>query len=239
MKWILWVSSGMCVAGMCRGGQVRYGVGDWPRKLDLGSHRAVVRVEEPADAVWAHIPWRRRDGSPEEKAVIVVDAKTGERLDNVLPVTIRPEYGDVLFQPLTAPGDYYVYYLPHRTPRGCMDAQSYVYLGAGAAGDPEPEWLARNSLARAPKLSASGRVGWLGWYEAGARPAAMPDALVKTDADTVLRVAIPGGAVSTFASGTGTGRGGCAWGPDGHLYVSDGATKDVRGVRPHNVGSSV
>ena len=48
----------------------------------LGNHRAVVRVEGKADAVWAHLPWRRHDLHPEQKDVVVVDAVTGQEVKN-------------------------------------------------------------------------------------------------------------------------------------------------------------
>ena len=50
----------------------------WP--VDgLGHHRAIVRVLEPGSVV-AHLPWRRRDPSAGEKAVVVVDLATGRRV---------------------------------------------------------------------------------------------------------------------------------------------------------------
>jgi hypothetical protein len=79
----------------------------------FGNHRAVVRVPASASPVRAHIPWRRRDADPEQKDVIVVDAATGERVSNVFSERIEAESGDVVFQPVTAPGDYWVYYLPY------------------------------------------------------------------------------------------------------------------------------
>ena len=209
------------------GAELKYGVGDWPLNLDFGSHRVKVRVESKADAVWVHIPWRRRDRDPEAKAVIILDGKTGERLGNAFPVAILREYGDIVFQPVTAPGDYYVYYLPHRAARGCIDANSYRYIAPMDVANPDPVWLERNGLTHTD-LSASGEVGWFGWHEADRRLAAMPDALIKTDNDSVLRVTVPGGEISTFASGTGAGTGGCAWGPDHHLYVADREAKDIR-----------
>ena len=89
---------------------VPYGVGSWPEKL--GNHRAVVRVAGKAAAVWAHIPWRRRDAHPERKAVWVYDAKTNTRVRNVLRANIQRELGDIVFEPASGPGDYYVYFLP-------------------------------------------------------------------------------------------------------------------------------
>ena len=87
-----------------------------PLKWDadqLGNHRFVLRVAEPADAVWAHIEWRRRDQNPDAKELIVVDGRTGKPLPNVLRIKINRESGDLLFQPVSGAGEYYVYYLPY------------------------------------------------------------------------------------------------------------------------------
>ncbi|MCX7425903.1 MAG: DUF6067 family protein [Planctomycetia bacterium] len=119
-----------------------YGLGSWSDTL--GAHRARVRVAEKADAVRVHIPWRRRDLQPEKKRIIVMDAATGNRVANVAAVDLRREYGDLVFQPPTAPGEYDVYYLPH-----------VVQPGSGGYGDgylppeatAEAAWLARHSLA--------------------------------------------------------------------------------------------
>ncbi len=98
--------------------------GVWP--AELGNHRAVVRVSGPADAVWLHLPWRRRDAQPEKKAILVLDATTGKRLANVVAARVTPACGDVVFQPATAPGKYYVYYLPaSRTGMGYFPEATY------------------------------------------------------------------------------------------------------------------
>jgi hypothetical protein len=88
------------------------GVGDWPESL--GNHRAKIQVDGKADAVWVHLPWRRRDRDPEKKQITIVDAATNRPVKNVLPVRVEAESGDLLFQPPTAPGVYYVYYMPFR-----------------------------------------------------------------------------------------------------------------------------
>jgi hypothetical protein len=63
--------------------QESYGVGTWDRST-LGNHRAVVEVSDStATAAHARITWRRRDDNPQNKKIIVVDAKTGDRIDNV------------------------------------------------------------------------------------------------------------------------------------------------------------
>jgi len=101
------------LAAPCRADQPEppRGIGTWDA-LAYGHHRAVVRVEAAADAVFVHIPWRRPDLKPEAKEIIVVDATTGGRVANVARVSIIREAGDLVFQPKTVPGDYYVYYLP-------------------------------------------------------------------------------------------------------------------------------
>jgi hypothetical protein len=88
----------------------RYGTASWYAD-SLGNHRVVVAVDKPVDAVLATINWRRRDLKPEDKNIIVVDAATGERITNVARFTVNRERGEIAFQPKTAPGDYYVYYL--------------------------------------------------------------------------------------------------------------------------------
>jgi hypothetical protein len=90
--------------------EIKYGVGEWPEKL--GNHRAVVRVSEKGDVALARVEWRRHDANPKNKAVWVYDAATGKQITNVAVVEMNREFGNVLFQPQTAPGDYYVYYMP-------------------------------------------------------------------------------------------------------------------------------
>ncbi len=92
--------------------EVPYGVGTWDPD-SYGNHRAVVRVHDSGEAVWAHLPWRRRDQDPDAKEVLVLDAKTGNRVRNVVRVAVNREYGDFVFEPVSGPGDYYFYYLPY------------------------------------------------------------------------------------------------------------------------------
>lgn len=89
---------------------VPYRTGKWTAD-SFGNHRAVVSVAAAAPAVWAHLPWRRPDLHPEQKGVWVVDAKTGQRVLNVLSGSITRESGDIAFEPTSGPGEYYVYYM--------------------------------------------------------------------------------------------------------------------------------
>ncbi len=87
-----------------------YGTAYWDAD-SLGNHRAVIKVEKKADVVLANIPWRRRDFDPDKKDIIVIDASTGKEINNIFLLNINREFGEFVFQPQTAPGEYYVYYL--------------------------------------------------------------------------------------------------------------------------------
>ncbi len=87
----------------------RYGLGEWDRSL--GNHRAVIRVEQVGEAVYAWLPWRRRDAFPQAKHVMIVEARTGKVVENCVVATCNREYGEVVFQPTSGPGLYYAYYL--------------------------------------------------------------------------------------------------------------------------------
>lgn len=98
--------------GGARQGPLRYGTGTWEPD-SLGNHRAVVHVDSGGDALYVRIPWRRRDASPEKVAIIVMDARTQLRVHNVARMDITRDYGDLVFQAPTVPGDYYFFYLPY------------------------------------------------------------------------------------------------------------------------------
>lgn len=119
-----------------------YRIAETPWPVNLGSHRAIVRVEEAAPAVLARIPWRRQDLSPELKDIVIVDATTQTLVRNRLPRAIRQESGDILFQPATTPGTYEIYYLPFNAAPSWGMGQN-----AGDHKSPEntaePAWIGR------------------------------------------------------------------------------------------------
>ncbi len=118
-----------------------YGVGRWVAD-SFGNHRAVVRVTGPAEAVWVHLPWRRRDSEPEKKEVLVMDGQTGQRVANVARLRITRESGDLVFQP-NGPGQYYFYYLPY-TGSITSNYPKISYPPPSATAD--TGWLRRNRL---------------------------------------------------------------------------------------------
>lgn len=84
----------------------------------LGNHRVVLAVTAPDAVVEASIPWRRRDAAPEKKGMLVINASTGQVVENVLPLHIDNESGLIRFDARYGAGQYYVYYLPYHTSGG-------------------------------------------------------------------------------------------------------------------------
>ena len=122
--------------------EVRYGTGTWDADV-YGTHRVVVRVQAAADAVWVHVPWRRRDHEPEKKEILVVSARTETRIRNVARVDVNREYGDLVFQPVGGPGDYWLYYLPY-TGNVKSPYPALTYRAPEQTAD--PAWLAQHHL---------------------------------------------------------------------------------------------
>lgn len=127
-----------------------YGTGVWNAD-SLGNHRVVVSVDHPSDAVLALIQWRRKDFNPENKDLIVIDAKTGKRITNVCRFQINREKGEVVFQPQTVPGDYYIYYLKNIS-SGSKYYPTVTYPGFEETAS--AEWKKANRLTgkKAPEL---------------------------------------------------------------------------------------
>jgi hypothetical protein len=120
---------------------LHYGLGAWEPD-SLGNHRAVVRVDRAADAVLAHIPWRRRDQTPDKVNLVVINATTNQRVRNVIRQNINREFGDIAFEATTA-GDYYVYYLPY-TGTFKSNYPKITYRVVEQTAD--STWLTRNGL---------------------------------------------------------------------------------------------
>ncbi len=131
---------------------LRYGVGAWEPD-SLGNHRAVVRVAASSDAVFAHIPWRRRDMKPENVNVVVMSAATQQRVLNVARMDVNREFGDIVFQAGT-PGEYYVYYMPY-TGTFKSNYPKITYRVPEQTAD--SAWLARHALGAVAARSGAYR----------------------------------------------------------------------------------
>lgn len=124
-----------------------YGTGSWDSE-QLGNHRVVLYVNSPTDAVRVHIPWRRRDKHPEQKRIILVDT-TGKQIENLIRNKISRTFADLIFQPVSGSGRYYLYYMPYR-----LEGSHYpttVYFEPDDQSD--PEWINKNKLDQPESVS--------------------------------------------------------------------------------------
>jgi hypothetical protein len=106
---------------------IPYGTGHWDR-MQLGTQRAVIKVSVDAPAVRVHVPWRRV-ADPKDDAVILIDASTGKKVNNICSLTTNREYGDFVFEPTTGRGIYYLYYMPFKQ-TGSWYFPNTIYLKA-------------------------------------------------------------------------------------------------------------
>ncbi|OQP60470.1 hypothetical protein A3860_33665 [Niastella vici] len=111
-----------------------YGTGQWDR-CEFGNHRVVIEVNDDAPAAQVHIPWRRLD-DPGNKSVILVDASTGRSIHNFHFRAINKEFADLIFEPATGKGKYYLYYLPYKN-TGSWYFPNTVYPAAEKITDPQ------------------------------------------------------------------------------------------------------
>lgn len=124
--------------------EVKCGTGVWD-KLLYGNHRFVVRVDEASEraagvvASRVVLPWRRQDGDPASVEIVVVAAESGLRVRNVVVERADRESGQLVFEPVDGPGDYYFYYLPYAM-LGKPHYPQAQYLPRRPSA--EPQWAA-------------------------------------------------------------------------------------------------
>ena len=108
----------------------------------FGNQRVVLHVTDPGTrtAVRALIAWRRRDAQPELKRLIVTNSR-GQRISNAVALRVRRDSGDVVFEPTSGAGDYFLYYSP--------------YAGNVRSNYPRITYPAPDSTAAPPWISAA------------------------------------------------------------------------------------
>ncbi len=108
---------------------ITYEPGNWDQisyteaTTSLGNHRAVVKAPAGQEAVLIHIPWRRRD--VDKKQVIIINAETGEKVNNVRIRESILEYGNIIFKPESSSEIYHMYYFPFETTGGYYPTVNY------------------------------------------------------------------------------------------------------------------
>ncbi|MGI9138664.1 MAG: glycoside hydrolase domain-containing protein [Sediminibacterium sp.] len=93
----------------------------------LGNHRAVINVTQNASLVKVILPWRRRDIDPQNKRIIIQDAKTNTLVADFNVVHANREMGEIIFSPTSGKGIYYIYYMPYKN-EGRSNYPKGVYL---------------------------------------------------------------------------------------------------------------
>ena len=86
---------------------------DW-NPDSLGNHRAVITFNGTGNVARSIIQWRRRDADPWNIRLIMEDAKTHEKIDNIRMGVSNNERIELWFEPTSGKGDYYVYYMPYK-----------------------------------------------------------------------------------------------------------------------------
>ena len=90
-----------------------YGIAPAPWAESLGNHRAVLKIDRPADVVALDFEWRRPDPDPDKRRMLIVDGETGDTVRNVRRLEVNGERCRLLFGPVKRKGTYYFYYLPY------------------------------------------------------------------------------------------------------------------------------
>jgi len=110
----------------------------WPE--NLGNHRAIIRVDSPAEAVSLDIVWRRHDLFPERKKFIIIH-ESGDTIKNIHRVNVDNEHCQLTFGPVEEAGKYYFYYMPYEV------QENYGFYNKGyleQENPPDSEWLIKS-----------------------------------------------------------------------------------------------
>ena len=121
----------------------------WPEAL--GNHRAKIEIKEPAGAVYLHLSWRRHDSNPDNKKFIIIRDVSGDTIQNIFRVKVNQEECDLVFGPVSEPGDYSFYYLPFR-PDPDHGFFRYGYFPPEPA--PDEDWLRNNGLTNRDAINS-------------------------------------------------------------------------------------
>lgn len=83
----------------------------WPESF--GNHRAVIEVPKASQLVVLDLYWRRHDQDPQKRLFLIIDAVTGDTIQNIYRYSVTNERCRLAFGPVKKAGTYYFYYLPY------------------------------------------------------------------------------------------------------------------------------
>ena len=135
--------------------QIKYSVcNDCWNRDSLGNHRVVIQFNGTGKIAKAIVLWRRNDQNPQDKRIIVQDAKTGNKILNVNAVDISRENGTIYFEPVSGKGNYNVYYMPYKN-EGRSNYPKGIYLKPEQTAS--AEWL-KSINVKAPSNATVARI---------------------------------------------------------------------------------
>lgn len=124
-----------------------YSVPTDPWAEALGNHRAVLEISTKSDAVSIDLLWRRHDLHPEDKRFLIVEANSGDTIQNVFRKEVNQERAQIVIGPVLNPGKYYFYYLPSTYVSGRnWGARSYAPIEDA----PDNKWVENHKLNEDP-----------------------------------------------------------------------------------------
>ena len=83
----------------------------WPESF--GNHRAVIEVSKATEVALLDILWRRHDPDPQKRRFIIIEASSGDTIQNIYRYSVSNERCRLAFGPVKKPGTFYFYYLPY------------------------------------------------------------------------------------------------------------------------------
>ena len=122
---------------------VPYSVPDEQWEEQFGNHRAIIEVTKPSDAVSIDFLWRRHDASPEKRQMLIINAVTGEKIENVFRIGIDNERCKLVFGPADRAGKYYLYYLPYSPVTNFYHSGNYLPVEEA----PDNIWVLNHNLS--------------------------------------------------------------------------------------------
>jgi hypothetical protein len=124
------------------GEELKYGLPQQPWEETLGNHRAVLRVGADAGAAWFRLDWRRYDHNVDRHKFIILNASTGEAVQNIHRYAVNNEFCSIAFGPVVQ-GIYHFYYLPQGDNAG-WSGYGEEFLKPEAA--PSEAWLTAHKV---------------------------------------------------------------------------------------------
>lgn len=123
--------------------EITYTIAEQPWGEGFGNHRAIIEVSKSANAVRLDFNWRRHDANPEKRRFLIINAKTGDTIQNIRRQIVSKEKCELIFGPVDDTGLYYFYYLPFKPDK---EHGSYRYGYLGKEKNPEANWVNINKL---------------------------------------------------------------------------------------------